>query len=93
MTFRIDAVHENACHWHWEIKGLGGQGIYCALETNAEGRGLYLLDRLEQQPILAPEIFSISHGAGKAEANCLLAQALNGLGWGPQVDQRGEIIS
>lgn len=92
MTFRIDASRENAGCWKWEIKGLRGRGIYCTLGTNEKGCGLYLTEMQEREQILAPEIFVIPRGTGSAGAKLLLAEALKSIGWGPQVDQRGNII-
>lgn len=93
MTFRIDVVERrNTDQWCWQVKGLYGQGIHGILVTGADGDGLYLWELWEQTLILAPEAFAIPHGVQEAEANRLLAAALNSLGWGPQVDQRGNIV-
>lgn len=98
VTFRINATYENSNRWHWDIKGLRGKGVYCRLGTAENGCGLYLLmDSLDRwlesgEQILSPDTFEIPSGTEKAGANFLLAQALKSIGWGPQCDQRGDII-
>lgn len=92
MTFRIDSVHCKTGSWQWEIKGLKGHGIYCSLGTDEKGCGLYQIEMQQREQILPPERFEIPPGTEKAEANRLLAKALNDIGWGPQVDQRANII-
>lgn len=93
MTFRIDSVHCKTGSWQSEIKGLMDHGIYCRLGTDEKGCGLYLVERPEREQILPPERFAIPSGTEKMpEANRLLAEALNSIGWGPQVDHCGNII-
>ncbi len=43
MTFRIDRVWLEEPGWTFRIKGIEGAGVYGDLQTDAAGRGLYLL--------------------------------------------------
>lgn len=100
MTFRIDYLHrrEGTDAWSFDIKGIEGRGVYGRLLTDAEGRGLYLEDEGLLIPIqlgtklLSAAEFCVPPNTSKAEATRLLALALHRMGWGPQVDQRNQIM-
>lgn len=85
-------------HASMPVAGSGKSRVFvvgvsiCTLGTNEKGCGIYLIERRERELILPPERFVIPPGTEKAGANRLLAETLNSIGWGPQVDQCGNII-
>lgn len=98
MTFRIDMVsfetREKSPGYGrviFDIKGIAGRGEYGLLCATPDG--LFLAHRgtgeLEQ---LVPT-FRIPAGADKQVASRILADALHKLGWGPEVDQAGNIVN
>ena len=96
MTFRIDSVAFETCEgspWYgrviFDIKGIEGRGKY-GLLCATEG-GLFLAQSGELE-LLAPT-FRIPAGADKQTASRLLAEALHALGWGPEVDQAGNLVN
>lgn len=100
MTFRIDYLHrsEGTDAWSFDIKGIEGRGVYGRLLTDAEGRGLYRQDEEHLIPIqlgtklLSSAEFCVPPNTSKAEATRLLSLALHRLDWGPQVDQRNQLM-
>jgi hypothetical protein len=96
MTFRIDTVsfvtRENS-PWYgrvtFDIKGIEGRGEYGLLCATPDG--LFLAQSAELE-LLVPT-FRIPEGADKQAASRLLAEALHTLGWGPEVDQAGNIVN
>lgn len=97
MTFRIDRVvkHtsiERVGRWEWDIKGLEGHGIYCTLSTGENGQGLYLVNLAEHEQIIESSRFAVPLKATHVEAREILASALYGMGWGPEVDQQNKIM-
>lgn len=99
MTFRIDKVELRKYGWYVQFKGVDGKGQYGRLVTKSDGRGLYLVD--QDDPVLPKRgrclryswRFTISASASPEEAMQLVARELLKLGWGPEVNQVGKIIS
>lgn len=97
MTFRIDYSRRHEGEWEFRIKGIEGKGVYGAVLTDGNGRGLYLkgfepeLPPFNRQELVPPEGFHVPPEATPEQANRLLAVTLNRLGWGPEVDQRNRL--
>lgn len=98
MTFRIVGVSfETREESTWlgrvvfDIKGIEGRGEYGLLCATPDGlfRAHRITGELEQ---LMPT-FRIPEGADKQAASRILAEALHTLGWGPEVDQAGNIVN
>jgi len=91
--------------WHWRIKGVDGRGVYGSIVTDTLGRGLYVLEGpgiLEYgeriwprraRCLIAPRDSYVSLEMSPRLARELLALVLDSLGWGPRVDQAGEVIA
>lgn len=99
MTFRIDEAELRDCGWYFSFKGVDGKGLYGRLITKPDGRGLYLVDpddallRKRGRCLRHSWQFSIPASASSGEAMRLIAGELLLLGWGPEVNQAGKIIS
>lgn len=98
MTFRIDSVAfetREDSPWHgrviFDIKGIEGRGEYGLLCATPDG--LFLAPRISGELELLLPTFRIPKGADKQAASRILAEALHTLGWGPEVDQAGNIVS
>ena len=104
MTYRIDIVSQSinpGYSWRFEIKGFEGRGEYATLYAGQEGRSLYRVESISIEIIAGTEAFEMIPGteafevpkdATKAEAHHALAMFLDRLGWGPMVDQAGNIV-
>jgi hypothetical protein len=92
MAFRIDDTGCKLGVRNWRIKGINGEGIYGSLVTGAEGQGLYLSDMGTLDEMLTAEQFSVSSTASPEEGSRKLSATLKRIGWGPEVNQIGEII-
>ena len=94
MTFRIDSLEKRKTYWSASIKGVEGAGVYGRLKVGNSGRGLTLLSAPEhdERVLLNEKAFTIPENATKDEALLLLSDALNDLGWGPEVDNHHRII-
>lgn len=98
MTFRIDSVvfesrEESAGYGRviFDIKGIKGRGEYGLLCATPDG--LFLAHRISGElERLVPD-FRIPEGADKQAASRTLADALHILGWGPEVDQAGNVVN
>ncbi len=95
MTFRIDSVAfetREDSPWYgrviFEIKGIEGRGEYGLLYATEDGLFRAQSGELE---LLAPT-FRIPEGSNRQAASRLLAEALHKLGWGPEVDQAGNVV-
>lgn len=95
MTFRIDSVaFEMGEEGPWkgrvifDIKGVGGRGEYGLLCATSGGLFLVLSAGLQ---LLVPT-FRIPEASDRQATSRLLAEALHSLGWGPEVDQAGNIV-
>ncbi len=94
MTFRIDYVRCRKGVWSFSIKGIEGAGVYGTLQTNFEGRGLYLENpeaRTAGGKLISPNEFGIPADASEEQAIRLLAACLQNLGWGPEVDKHNRL--
>jgi hypothetical protein len=95
MTYRIDIVSQSinpGYSWSFEIKGFEGRGEYATLYADQEGRSLYRVESISIEMIPGTEAFEVPKDATKAEAHHALAMFLDRLGWGPMVDQAGNIV-
>lgn len=98
MTFRIDSVtfetrDENPGYGRiiFDIKGVEGRGEYALLCATSDG--LFLAQRISGELKLLVPAFRIPAGADKQAASRILADALHRLGWGPEVDQAGNVVN
>lgn len=96
MTFRIDSVAFKTCEESprqerviFDIKGIEGRGEYGLLCATSDGLFLVQSDELQ---LLVPT-FRIPTGADKQTVSRVLAEALHALGWGPEVDQSGNVVN
>jgi hypothetical protein len=95
MTYRIDLVKKSTIPsyaWRFEIKGFEGRGEYVTLYTDQDGRKLYSLGSIDLVLVAGTEAFEVPKEASVAEAYRALALFLDQLGWGPMVDQAGNIV-
>ena len=95
MTYRIDYVSKSKIPgyaWCFEIKGFEGRGEYITMYTDQDGRKLYSFASTSIELITGTEAFEVPTDATKAEAYRALALFLDQLGWGPMVDQAGNIV-
>lgn len=95
MTYRIDEVSQSnkpGYAWCFEIKGFEGRGEYATLYADQDGRGLHKIESISIEMIPGTEAFKVPKDATKAEAHHALAIFLDRLGWGPMVDQAGNIV-
>jgi hypothetical protein len=95
MTYRIDDVRKpkNQSHaWEFNIKGFEGRGEYVTMCTDQDGRKLHKFELINFELIPGTEAFEVSKDATKAEAHRALAMFLDQLGWGPMVDDNGNIV-
>jgi hypothetical protein len=97
MTFRIDTVNFDTREdslWQgrviFDIKGIAGRGEYGLLCATPDG--LFLAHRSSGELERLVPTFRIPEGADKQAASRLLAEALHTLGWGPELDQAGNIV-
>lgn len=97
MTFRIDSVsfetRDGSPEYGrviFDIKGIEGQGEYGLLCATSDG--LFLAHRISGELKLLVPTFRIPAGADKQAVSRLLADALHRLGWGPEVDQAGNVV-
>jgi len=88
------------------MKGLYGHGFYVELVTDTQGRGLEVADpqipemawvaemRQHQvsRVIAAKQSFRLGRDVPASSVVSRVASALMGVGWGPWVDQRGQLI-
>ncbi|TCV85823.1 hypothetical protein [Sulfurirhabdus autotrophica] len=91
MAYRIDNVSENTGIWCWKVKGINGKGVYGTLTTGLNGRGLYQVNMGIRHTLIIPERFHVPPDLPTGEASLLLGLALDQMGWGPEVNQEGEI--
>lgn len=98
MTFRIDSVSFEARDGSpghgriiFDIKGIEGQGEYGLLCATSDG--LFLAHRISGELKLLVPTFRIPEGADKQGASRILADALHRMGWGPEVDQSGNVVN
>jgi hypothetical protein len=102
MTYRIDRVAKSELPgfaWCFEIKGYKGRGEYVTLYTDQDGRKLFSLAQMcivgigdPLQLVAGAEGFSVPKDATEVEAHRALGMFLDRLGWGPMVDQAGNIV-
>lgn len=89
MTIRVDLVwrrHDGG--WGWEIKGYEGRGIYVMLATDADGKGIFVIEGMTSpisKCIVSPKEFKIAKNATRREAVDALELALVATGWGPVI--------
>ena len=96
MTYRIDYVSKckiPGYAWCFEIKGFEGRGEYVTMYTDQDGRKLHSFVSIGIELIPGTEAFEVSKDATKHEAYRALAMFLDRLGWGPMVDQAGNIVA
>lgn len=62
------------------------------LYAGQDGRSLYRVELISIEMIPGTEAFEVPKDATKAEAHHALAMFLDRLGWGPMVDQAGNIV-
>jgi hypothetical protein len=95
MTYRIDDVRQSKIpgySWCFEIKGFEGRGEYATLYADQDGRKLHKFESISIELIPGTEAFEVPKDATKAEAHHALAMFLYRLGWGPMVDQAGNVV-
>jgi hypothetical protein len=98
MTFRFDRItfetaprHPFCGCWTISFKGVCGKGVYGRLATTQDG--LLLLHNMSDDRELIVPGFVIPVGADKQTVSRCIAQALLALDWGPEVDQRGNVVN
>jgi len=95
MTYRIDQVKKSSTPgyaWRFEIKGFEGRGEYVTLYTDQDGHGLHAFKETSIELIPGTEAFEVAKEAAEDEAHRALAIFLDLLGWGPMVDDQGNVI-
>ena len=98
MTFRIDEMELGSSGWRVQIKGMEGKGIYGRLTTAPDGRGLFVVDdqdismRKPGRRLLAEPEFCVPPDTKPEDAMRRVADALERLGWGPEVNQAGKVV-
>jgi hypothetical protein len=90
--------------WHWRIKGIEGRGVYGSIVSNPQGRGMYILEGSEMLTLLRPDGYQrvrclmaprdvyVSFEQSPVIAREVLAIVLLCAGWGPRVDERGDVM-
>jgi hypothetical protein len=98
MTFRIDRITFNTSEDNQlfgsvscSFKGYEGRGEYANL--CAMPGGLYFLPPgISFEYLMLVPGFEIPAGADRQTASRCFAKALHELGWGPEVDQNGNVV-
>lgn len=100
MTIRIDRIErrerDGQYQWHISMKGLNGEGVYCWLQTGADGHGLSYSqhDPTSWTELLAPDRFYAHPGLNAEQVAHRVAACLVCIGWGPELyDDRDSITS
>ena len=100
MTIRIDDIErrDQDGHYFWRItmKGLHGQGVYCGLQTGADGYGLYFRqDAFDSwTELLSAGLFYAHPGLNAEQVAHRVAACLVCIGWGPELyNDRDSITS
>ncbi len=88
MAFRIDRIANFVGRWRFQIKGIGGQGIYGVLITGTDDHVL-----CDEEGRIIDESFYVPADASSQEASRLLASALHRADWGPEVNQAGSVVA
>lgn len=96
MTYRIDYLSKSKIPgyaWCFDIKGFEGRGECVTMYTDQVGRKLHKFETISIELIPGTEAFDVPKDATKDEAHRALAMFLYRLGWGPMVDQVGNIVA
>jgi hypothetical protein len=93
MTFLMHFIQRDGRQWFCDIERVDLRHATVGLYTNQDGQGLSL-DRHEGnvERLLSEVEFAIAPGSGTGSAAAQIAQALEGLGWGPEVEKHGEVV-
>lgn len=95
MTFRIDSIRVRSETGGWllqaDFKGFRGRGIYAVAELHSGTRTLVITSTMDHREHVTVPV----EQPATLEESALwswFAQMLEGLGWGPQLDQRNRPI-
>lgn len=95
MTFRIDTIALEGAgpgRWACSFKGFRGQGVYGRALLDDSRIKLVLESTMDASERLVVPIGATPIFVNNAELHAWIAEHLEALGWGPEVDQANRVI-
>ena len=95
MTFRIDSIALEGAgpgRWACSFKGFRGQGVYGRALLDDSRSKLVLESTMDTSERLVVPVVATPIFVNRTELHAWIAEHLEALGWGPEVDQANQVV-